>query len=70
MLRIYSIKVSNDNDVISAQSEILDDLLPFIITWTFWSDINENYNRSDKMLDNVTLCDTAKYNRTKCYFTS
>ena len=31
MLRIYSIPISNDNDVINAQAEILDDLLPFSI---------------------------------------
>ena len=39
ILSIYSIPVSNDNYVISSQYEILYDLLPFIISCTFRSDI-------------------------------
>ena len=42
MLRIYSIPIRNDNSAIHAQADILNDLLPFIIPWTFRSDIMED----------------------------
>ena len=48
---IYFIPVINDNHVISAQSEIIDDLLSFRITWKFRSDIMEDENWSNNMLD-------------------
>ena len=35
MFGIYYIPASNDNYVISAQDDILDDLLHLIIPWTF-----------------------------------
>ena len=41
MLRIYYIPIRNDSSVINSQADILDDLLPFIIPWKFWSDIME-----------------------------
>ena len=59
MLCIYSIIVRNDNYVSSAQSDILNDLLPFIIPWKFWSDIMEDDNWSNNMLDYFTLGDTT-----------
>ena len=69
MLCIYYIPVSNDNYVISAQSEILYDLLPFIILCTFWSDITEYDNQSNNMLDYFTFGDTNKCDTDQFYFT-
>ena len=70
MLRIYSIPIRNDNSAIHAQSDILNDLLPFIIPWTFWSDTMEDYNQSNNMLDYFTLGGTNQCNISRCYFTS
>ena len=44
ILRKFSISVSNNNSVISAQAGILNDLLPFRISWTFWYNIMEDDN--------------------------
>ena len=35
MLRIQSIMIGNDNSIINSQADILDDLIPFSIPWTF-----------------------------------
>ena len=70
MLCIYSIPVSNDNSVISAQADIVDGLLPFRIPWTFMSDAMEDKNRSNNILDYLTLSDTAQCEISQCYFTS
>ena len=69
ILRIYSIPISNDNSIICAQYDILEDLLPFIIIWTFWSDIMEYDNRSNNMLDYFTLGNNTQCETAKCYFT-
>ena len=70
MLRIYYIPISNDNYIIIAQAEILDNSLPFSIPWKFLSYIMEYENRSDKILYYFTLGDTTQYNTAQCYFTS
>ena len=59
MLCIYLIPVSNYNSIISAQSDIINDLLPSIIPRTFWSDIMKYDNRSNNMLDYLNLGDTT-----------
>ena len=51
MLCIYSIPIRNYNYIIYSQADILDNLPPFSIPWTFWSDIMEDDNRSNNMLD-------------------
>ena len=66
MLSIYSIPFINDNDIISAQYGIPDDFLPFIIPWTFWSDIMEDDNRSKNMLYYFTLGNTTQYDTAQC----
>ena len=58
MMCIYSITVKSDNSVISAQANILHDLLPFRIPWILQSDIMEDLNWSNNMLDYFTLGDT------------
>ena len=60
MLCIYSIPIINDSSIINYQPEILDDLLPFIIPWKFFSDIIEDDNWGNKMLYYFTLGDTSK----------
>ena len=70
MLCIYSRPVSNDNSVINAQTDILDDLLSFSIPWNFLSDIMEYDNRINHMLDYFMLVDTNQYNTVQFYFTS
>ena len=70
MLRIEYIPISNDNYVINAQSDILNDLLPFSIPWKSWSYIMEDDNRSNYMLDYFTLGDNNQYYTARCYFTS
>ena len=70
MLCIYSIPIRNDNSVINYQADIPDDLLSFRIPWTFWSDIMEYYNRSNKLLDYFKLVGTTQCDTAKCYFTS
>ena len=69
MLCIYSRPVSNDNSVINAQTDILDDLLSFSIPWNFLSDIMEYDNRINHMLDYFMLVDTNQYNTAQFYFT-
>ena len=51
MLRIYSIPISNDNSLMNNKAEILDNLIPLRITWTFWFDRMEYDNQSNNMLD-------------------
>ena len=68
MLRIYSTPISNDNSVDNDQSDILDDLLPFIITWKVWSDIMEDYNRSTNLFDLFNLGDNTQCDTDQCYF--
>ena len=64
MWRKYYIQIRNDNYVINAQSDILEDLLTLIIPRKFQSDIMKDSNRSNNMLDyfklgNNTQCDTT-----------
>ena len=70
MLSIYSILISNDNSIINAQNEILDDLLSFIIQCTFRSDILEDDNESNNMLDYFMLGDISQCETAQCNFTS
>ena len=65
MFRIYSIPIENDYSVINAQADILDDLLPFRILWKFRSDITENDNRSNNMLDSLKLGDSTQWDNAK-----
>ena len=69
MLCIYSIPFSNDDFVIGAQDDLLYDLLPFSITWKFWSDIIEVDNRSNSMLYYFMLGDTTQCYTAHCHFT-
>ena len=62
--------VSSDNYVIITQYDILNEMLPFSILRTFWSDIMEYDNQSNNMLDYFTLGDTTQWDTAKCYFTS
>ena len=59
-LCIYSIPVRNKRYVISDQYDILDELLPFIIPWTFRYNTQEDYNRSNNILDYSMLGYTTK----------
>ena len=59
MLHIYYIPVSNVSSVISDQANIFNNFLRFIILGTFWSDIREDDNRSNHMLDYFMLGDTT-----------
>ena len=70
MLHVYSIPIGNDNYVIDDQYDILDDLITFRIPWTFWSNIIEDGNRSNNMLDYFTLGDITQCETDKCYFNS
>ena len=70
MLRIYYIMVRNEKSIISAQSDILDDFLPFRIPWGFWSDIMEDDKQSNTMLDYFMLGDTTQCNTNQYHFTS
>ena len=70
MLHIYSIPIVNDNYVINDQADILDDLIPFSIPWKSRSDIMEDDNRSNNMLDYFTLGDINQCETDKCYFNS
>ena len=70
MLRIYSIPIINDNSIINAKADILDDLLHFRIPWKFRSYIMEDYNQSNNMLDYFTLGNTTQCDTAHCYFTS
>ena len=67
---MYSIPIGNDNSIINAQADMLDYLLPFIIPWTFRSDIMEDDNWSNNILDCFTLGDITQCDTTQCYFTS
>ena len=69
MLRIYYIPLSSDNYVISAQSYILNNLLPFRIPCKFRSDITEDDNRSSNILDYFMLGHTTQCNTSQCHFT-
>ena len=51
MLCLYYIPIRNHNYIINNQVDILDELLPFGIPWTFRSDLMEYGNRSNTMLD-------------------
>ena len=62
MLSVYYIPISNDSSVIYYQSDILNDLLPFSIPWTFWFNIMEDNNRSNNMLDYFMLGYTTQCN--------
>ena len=70
MLHIYNIKISNGNFIINAQDDILYDLLPFRIPWTFRFDIMEDDNQSNNMLDYFMSGDCNQFDTAKCYFTS
>ena len=70
MFHIYSIPISNDIYVINDQDNILDDLLPLSIPWTVWSDIMEDYNRSNNILDYFTLGGSNQCITSQCYFTT
>ena len=70
ILRIYSIPFSSYNYVISAQTEIFDNLLPFIISWTFLYDVMEDDNRINKILYYFTIGDNIQCDTAQCYFTS
>ena len=51
MLRIHYIPVINDSFGINSKYDILYDLSPFNITWSFQSDIIEDGNWSNSMLE-------------------
>ena len=68
MFHIYSIPISGDNSEIYDQSDILNNLITFIIPWTFRSDIMEDNNSSNSMLDYFTYGDTNQCNTSQCYF--
>ena len=70
MLRLYYLPIVNDKSFINDQSEILYELLPFSIPWTFWCDIMEDENRSNKKLDYFTLGESTQCDTDQCYFTS
>ena len=68
MLRIYSISIGNDNYVINDQSDMLDDLLPSSMPWTFRYDTMEDENWSNNMFDYFTLDYSTQYDTAQCYF--
>ena len=61
IFRIYSTPLSNEDCFISAQANILDELLTFRIQLTFSSDIMEDDNWINNMLDFFTLGYTSQH---------
>ena len=70
MLHIYYTPIRNDKYAINAYFDTLENLLPFNIPWTFYYDIMEDNNRSNSILDYLTLGDITQCDTYQCYFTS